>query len=41
MFLEAYFVSFVVRSPSSSYIRSSIAAVLVNIVLAVVAWNYS
>ena len=41
MFFEAWFVSFIVRSPSSSYIRSSIAAVVVNIVLAVGAWNYS
>ena len=35
MFLEACFVSFVVRSPSSSYISNAIAASVVNIVLAV------
>ena len=35
MFLEACLLSFIVRSPSSSYIRNSIAAVVVNIVLAV------
>ena len=35
MFFEKCFVSFIVRSPSSSYIRSSTAASVVNIVLAV------
>ena len=35
MLLEACFVSFVVRSPSSSYISNAIAASVVNIVLAV------
>ena len=35
MVLEACLVSFVVHSPSSSYIRTSIAAVIVNIVFAV------
>ena len=35
MFLEECLVGFIVRSPSSSYIGSSIAAVVVNIVLAV------
>ena len=39
MFLEKCSVSFIVRSPSSSYIRSSIAASVVNIVLAI-CWNY-
>ena len=35
MFLEACLVSFVVRSPSSSYISNAIAANVVNIVLAI------
>ena len=35
MFLEACFVSFVLRSPSSSYISNAIATCVVNIVLAV------
>ena len=35
MYLEECLVSFIVRSPSSSYFRSSIAASVVNIVLAV------
>ena len=35
MFFEACFVSFDIRSPSSSYIRNAIAAVVVNIVLAI------
>ena len=35
MFFEACLVSFVVRSPSSSYISNAIAASVVNIVLAV------
>ena len=35
MFLEECLVAFIVRSPSSSYIRSGIAAVVVNIVLAI------
>ena len=35
MFLEACYVSFDIHSPSSSYIRNAIAAVVVNIVLAI------
>ena len=35
MFLEACYVSIDIRSPSSSYIRNAIAAVVVNIVLAI------
>ena len=35
MFLKACYVSFDIRSPSSSYIRNAIAAVVVNIVLAI------
>ena len=35
MFLEACLVSFVVRSPPPSYIRNNIAAIVVNIVLAI------
>ena len=35
MFLEACYLSFDIHSPSSSYIRNAIAAVVVNIVLAI------
>ena len=39
IFLNVWLVSFIVRSPSSSYIRGSIAACVANIVLDIIYWS--